>query len=130
MPPPIPSSRAADLMLERLAASDYEGTLLAASALLERHPTHADAQQCQAMAAKALRRVYEARLGIRDGRDRVPRRQNENFPGADVRTRLVFRQVDGEASVGDIVEQSHLDSIDTLRLLSELLLQGAIAFED
>lgn len=130
IPPPIPSSRVVDLMLGRLAANDWEGTLLAASTLLERHPTHPDAQQCHAMATRALRRVYGDRLGIGDGQTRVPRKMDEHFSGADVRTRVVFRQVDGEASVDEIVEESHLDSLDTLRVLSELLLRNAITFED
>ena len=81
-PPPLPESASrpapgrvaadsacADRMLERLAASDYSGALMAADALLLHHPLHGDALECAQIARSELRRLYVARLG---SLDRVP----------------------------------------------------------
>jgi hypothetical protein len=129
IPPPLPPSHVIDLMLARLAASDYDGTLIAAMSVLRRHPMHRDALQCRAMAERALRKVYEARLGMDRGGGRVPQRVSETAPGA-MRSRLVFRLVDGEASIDDVVEASHLEPLETLRILSELLLSDAITIDE
>src|SRR5258708_24393665 len=81
-PPPLPQSASrlaparaaadaafAERMLERLAASDYSGALMAAETLLVHQPLHGDALDCAQMARSELRKLYVARLG---SRDRIP----------------------------------------------------------
>lgn len=129
VPPPLDSSNArqAELMLERLAAGDYEGAALAADAILRRDPKHVDARQCADIADSELRRVYLARLG---SGARVPRRVTLPDTGApqqlDATVRLVLSQVDGSSTVDAIVGSGLLSPQETLRILSEAYLRGLV----
>lgn len=141
-PPPLPPSvreapaarsaedtAFADLMLERLAASDYAGALTAAEALLRSRPTDADALDCAQMCRAELERVFVSRLG---SLDRVPRlaidaRDVETL-GLDLRAAAVLACVDGAASLGEIVRSSPEAAFDVLRILSELFLRRVVAF--
>lgn len=129
VPPPLDSSsaRQAEVMLQRLAAGDYDGALFAADAILRRDATHADARQCADIAGSELRRVYLARLG---SVGRAPRRVAipDAAPPLDAPTRLVLSQVDGAATIDEIVDSGLLSRHDTLRILSEAYLRGLVAF--
>lgn len=128
LPPPLPPPHLTALMLERLAAEDYAGTLIAARAALAIHPTNDDALQCRDMAASSLRALYAARLGMDERTLRVPRAW-PRFAGAlDRRARTVFDLVDGRRSVEAICAASPLEELDTLEVLSELALTSAIHF--
>ena len=129
VPPPLESSNArqAELMLERLAADDYDGAALAADAILRRDPEHVDARQCAALAASEQRRVYRARLGDCGRRPRrVPATDASAAPVLDPPMRLVLSQVDGVATLNEIVESGLLTPHDTLRILSEAYLRALI----
>ena len=137
VPPPFPSTPPAarlDLqgrMMERLAVSDYDGALRAANAVMRDSPDDEDAIQCREMARAELRKLYEARLG---GSDRVPRMVARapvlRTLDVGVGAGLIVACVDGIASVGQIAESGVLPQLEALRILSELYLSGAIAFED
>jgi hypothetical protein len=143
LPPPLPESarrlstaRAAadaefaECMIERLAASDYQGVLLAADALLEHQPNHADALDCAQIARSELAKLYLQRLGPMQ---RVPRVAMSTEALLTLRldfgAGLLLSHVDGRTCVGDLVEQSGLPRLDTLRSLSELFLRRAIVFD-
>lgn len=128
VPPPLPPPHVMAAMIERLAAGDYEGTLIAARAALAIHPTNDDALQCRDIAASSLRALYAARLGLADGAPRIPIPTRRGAT-VDRRMRTVLELVDGRRSVEQIVQASPLDSLDTLELLSRLFLSDLVAFE-
>jgi hypothetical protein len=120
----------ADRMLERLAAGDYAGALMAAEALLRRLPRDADALDCAEMSRTELRRIYEARLGPLD---RAP--SIVMAPAAiaaltlDVFTGFLLSRIDGSTTLQDIAFARGMMPDHALRVLSELYLQGVITLE-
>jgi hypothetical protein len=139
-PPPLPSSVRelptsrspddqvfADRMLERLAASDYAGALMAAETLLRRHPRDADALDCAEMSRTELRKLYGARLG---SLERVPTiaMTPDALAGLtlDVFTGFLLSRIDGLTTLQEIAFGRGLVPDHALRVLSELYLQGVI----
>jgi hypothetical protein len=140
LPPPLPESARklsparvaaddafADGMLERLAAGDYLGVVMAAGALLEHQPNHADALDCLQIARSELISVYVARLG---STKRVPRvamsAEGLMALSLDFAAGLVLSHVNAVASIDDIVRACGLPKVDALRILSELFLRRGI----
>jgi hypothetical protein len=137
-PPPLPEqatrfdrTRAAadrafaECMLERLAASDYAGTLTAAEALLVQHPLHHDALECAAIARSELRKLYLARLGSPDSVPYIVVGL-QGLLALDFRAGFLLSRIDKRASFAEIVEAGGLPELDALRILSELYLQRII----
>ena len=129
VPPALPPAHLVSAMLERLAAGDYEGTLIAARAALKIHPTNDDALQCREMAARALRKLYVERLGMVAGARSVPRRVAKSARGLELHARRLLELVDGHATIEDIVDAGKPDPLDSLRMLSELALSNVIVVE-
>jgi hypothetical protein len=140
LPPPLPESarrissvRAiadavfAEVMIERLAAGDYEGVVMAASALLEHQPNNTDALDCAQIARSELTKVYAARLG---SMQRVPRMvmspEGLVALSLDFGAGFLLSRVDGTHSIATIVETCGLPKLEALRILSELFLRRAI----
>jgi hypothetical protein len=134
----VPPSRAAadnalaECMMDRLAAGDYGGALLAADALLEYRPRDQDALDCAQIARSELRKLYTARL---DSLDRVPHvamgpEAIFSLQALDFRAGFLLSRVDGVASLFDIVESGSIPSLEALRILSELFLRRVIAFDE
>jgi len=122
----------ADQMMERLASGDSLGALIAAEALLEYRPFDADALDTAQMARAELRKVYIARLG---SLERIPKLSMPLeallvHTGLEARAAFVLARVDGVASVRAIVEGAGMHATDALRVLSELFLRRAVAFDD
>ena len=121
----------AHAMFDRLAASDYEGAFLSASALLRIDPKSSDALQAVQIAKVALYRLYDKRLG---SRNRVPTlvlpTDQLRFQPLDARSLLVMSQVGGARSIDDVINSGILPKLDALRILSELYLGGIIGFLD
>jgi len=144
VPPPLPESAShmeparaaaddalADTMLERLAADDYEGAILAAEALLEYRPRDRDALDAAQIAKTELRKVFVDRLGsiervpyIVMGPDAILALKSLDF-----RAGFLLSRVDGVASIYQIVEGASIPSLEALRILSELYLRRVIAFD-
>jgi hypothetical protein len=120
----------ADRMLERLAAGDYAGALMAAEALLSRRPRDADALDCAEMSRTELQKLYESRLGPLD---RVPR--IVMTPAAiatlrlDVLAGFLLSRMDGHATLHEIAFAPGMTPDHALRVLSELHLQGVLALD-
>jgi hypothetical protein len=133
----IPSARAAaddafaESMLERLAAGDYEGALLAAEALLDFRPRDQDALDCAQIARSELRKIYVARLGSLERIAHVAMGPDAIFSlqALDFRAGFLLSRVDGMSSIYEIVESGSIPSLEALRILSELYLRRVIAFE-
>jgi len=140
LPPPLPQSamrlspvRAAadsafaECMIERMAAGDYEGVLMASSALLEHQPNHGDALDCAQIARSELAKVYTARIG---SMQRVPRAvmgpEGLQALSLDFAAGLLLSRVDGAATVGEIIASCRLPRLAALRSISELFLRRAI----
>ncbi len=133
----IPPSRAAadnafaESMLERLAAGDYEGAVLAAEALLEYRPRDQDALDCAQIAQGELRKVYVGRLGSIERVPRVAMGPEAIFSlqSLDFRAGYLLSRVDGVSTIHQIVESGSIPSLEALRILSELYLRRVIAFD-
>jgi hypothetical protein len=144
-PPPLPQSasrlssssarasadaRFADHMLERLAAGDSAGALLAAESLLVHQPRHSDALDTAQMARSELRKLYAGRLGSLDGVPRVAiGPQGLLALSLDFRAGLLLARADGRKPLSQIVESGGLPQLDALRILSELFLQRVIVLD-
>jgi hypothetical protein len=116
-------------MLERLAASDYEGALLVAQSLLTRDPYDRDALETREMCASELRKLFVSRIGSIERVPRVTRAAAASAERLGFAEGFVLARIDGARSVARIVERAGLPDIDTLRALTELYLQGLVAFE-
>jgi hypothetical protein len=118
----------AERMLEYLASGDYVGALLAAEALLETHPGHADLLDTAQIARSELRRIYAARLGSLERTPRLAMGHEEllSVQALDFRSGLVLSRVDGQATLAEVVHTSGIPSHEALRVLSELYLRRAI----
>jgi hypothetical protein len=117
----------ADRMLERLAAGDYAGALLASEALLRRIPRDADALDCAEMSRTELRRVYEARLGTFDRAPAIAMAAPDIAAlTLDVFSGVVLSRIDGLTTVQEIAFARGMPADHSLRVLSELYLQGVI----
>ena len=140
-PPPLPEgagtappSRAAadnafaELMLERLAAGDYEGASLAAQALLDYRPRDQDALDCAQIAQGELRKMYVARVGSIERVPRVIMGPDAVFSlqALDFRAGYLLSRVDGTSTIGAIVESGSIPLLEALRILSELYLRRVI----
>jgi hypothetical protein len=143
-PPPLPESASripparaaadaacADRMLDRLAASDYWGALIAAEALLLHHPLHGDALECAQIARSELRKLYVARLGSLDN---VPHitvgLQGLSTLSLDFRAGFLLSRIESRRTLGEIIDGCGLPRLDALRILSELYLQQIIAMAE
>lgn len=115
-------------MLDRLAASDYDGALRAAEGVLRIEPQDGEALQCRELCRNELRRLYFARLGDAKGAPRlVVGAAGLCAVDVDLRAGLVLSRVDGVATILEIARSGVVPELDALRILSELLLSGVLA---
>ena len=116
-------------MQERFSLGDYSGALVIAEALLEEEPGNAEAARFADSCRSVLEQMYTARLGPLD---RVPfvavPREQLRWLSLDHRAGFVLSHVDGLSSLEEIVDVSGMASLDTLRILFELVQQRVISF--
>ncbi len=118
----------ADRMLERMAAGDDAGALLAAESLLRLSPRDADALDCAEMSRSALVKVYESRLGALDRVPTIVLPPSEiSALSLDVFAGFILSRIDGLTSLAEIVSAHGMAPERALRVLSELYLAGVIA---
>ncbi len=130
----IAAARAPDTsgaMLDRLAASDYDGALRAAECVLRATPDDVEALQCRDLCRSELRLLYVARLG---DLARVPALVAGGallrVVDVDLRAGLVVARVDGRTSLAEIARHGVVPELEALRILSELVLSGVIACDE
>jgi len=119
-----------DRMLERLAAGDYAGSLLAAETLLRRLPCDADALDCAEMSRTELHKLYEARLGLLDRSPSIALTPASlaALP-LDVFAGFLLSRIDGLTTLREISLTPGVAPEHALRVLSELYLQGVITID-
>jgi D-cysteine desulfhydrase len=96
---------------------------MAAEELLQKDPQSADARECAALARSELRKLYASRLG--DLR-RIPVHTLRTETPRDAEVRAVWDKVDGVRSMQDLIDSGATSTLDLLRVLYELLLEGRI----
>ena len=143
-PPPLPpsirelqversaaDSASVDRMLDRLAAADYVGALMAAEAVLRRRPADADALDCAEMSRSELQKLYMTRLGPLDRVPTIAMTPTEIAGLAlDVVACFLMSRVDGLTTLREISLTPGVAPGHALRVLSELYLRGVIAVDE
>jgi hypothetical protein len=118
-------------MMDRLAAGDYDASLMAAEALLVSLPCDPDALDCAAMSRSALRDLYTRRLG--GSLDRTPGAVDRHALARitlDAKTAFVVSCIDGTTTLAQIAFSGGAVPEDALRALSELYVRGVIALSE
>ena len=130
--PPKSSSKLVDPavdMRERFSLGDYSGALVVAESILEEDPTDAEALKCSESCRRVLEQMYTTRIG---SLDRVPfiavPQEQLRWLNIDHRAGFVLSHVDGNCSLEQILDVSGMPTLDTLRILYELLQQRVIGF--
>jgi hypothetical protein len=132
-PPPARSSgRNVDPLIdmrERFSLGDYSGALVVAESILEEDPNDAEALKCMESCRRVLEQMYTTRIG---SLERVPfvavPQEQLRWLNIDHRAGFVLSHVDGNCSLEQILDVSGMPTLDTLRILYELLQQRVIAF--
>lgn len=116
-------------MQERFSLGDYSGALVIAESVLEEQPENTEATRFADSCRSVLEQMYTARLGPLE---RVPfvavPREQLRWLSLDHRAGFVLSHVDGLSSLEEIVDVSGMASLDTLRILFELVQQRVISF--
>ncbi|MFO0658244.1 MAG: hypothetical protein U0165_00195 [Polyangiaceae bacterium] len=127
LPPPSagtdPLEALTERMFDRVANGKYAAALMAAEELLQKDPQSADARECAALARSELRKLYALRLG---DLSRIPVRTLRTEAPRDPDVRAVWDKVDGKRSMQDLIDGASSSTLDLLRVLYELLLEGRI----
>jgi len=116
-------------MRERFSLGDYSGALVVAESILEEEPEHPEALKCSESCRRVLEQMYTTRIG---SLERVPfiavPQEQLRWLNIDHRAGFVLSHVDGNCSLEQILDVSGMPTLDTLRILYELLQQRVIGF--
>ena len=116
-------------MRERFSLGDYSGALVVAESILEEDPSDAEALKCSESCRRVLEQMYTTRIG---SLERVPfvavPQEQLRWLNIDHRAGFVLSHVDGNCSLEQILDVSGMPTLDTLRILYELLQQRVIGF--
>lgn len=127
-PPSATSDRILDVR-ERYEVGDHRGALRLAEAILHDHPGHIAAYGYAESSRQMLRQKYLARVGDMSA---VPRLKHVAIElahvGADARDVLIIDTIDGVLTVEEIVGASGLSTLDVLRVLNDLIVDGLVEF--
>jgi hypothetical protein len=127
---PRPASSQPDLaadMSDRFALGDFTGALRAAELILGQDPTDAEAATVAERARERLVHFHLARLGGLGAVLGLKVAGAEvRWLGLDHRAGFLLSLVDGSTSVEEIVDLSGMPRHEALRLLAELLDNGAV----
>lgn len=130
--PPRSSNKLVDPvvdMRERFSLGDYSGALVVAESILEEEPNDPEALKCSESCRRVLEQMYTTRIG---SLDRVPfiavPQEQLRWLNIDHRAGFVLSHVDGNCSLEQILDVSGMPTLDTLRILYELLQQRVIGF--
>ena len=116
-----------DKMLRRFEAGDYTGALILAETLLTTNPDDERAQHCAESCHRHLTEMYLSRLGGRSPRapnrpvaDQMPRL------ALDHRAGFLLSCIDGKRSIDELPDMSGMPPLDAVRILYELVQEGAV----
>jgi hypothetical protein len=130
--PPKSSSKLVDPvvdMRERFSLGDYSGALVVAESILEEDPNDPEALKCSESCRRVLEQMYTTRIG---SLERIPfiavPQEQLRWLNIDHRAGFVLSHVDGNCSLEQILDVSGMPTLDTLRILYELLQQRVIGF--
>jgi hypothetical protein len=117
-------------MLRRLDAKDYMGALILAESLgaaaPDDHEIHRCAEECRAK----LTEMYLGKLGERSHVPRVMMDPGElQLMALDHRAGFLISCIDGASSLDEVLDMSGMPALDTVRLLYELVQEGAVIVE-
>jgi hypothetical protein len=114
---------------ERYEGGDHRGALRIAESILQENPDHLAALGYAESTRQMLRQKYLARIGDMTV---VPRIKHVAIElarvGVDARDILVVDAIDGVLSVEEIVVTSGLSTLDVLRVLHDLVVDGLVEF--
>lgn len=113
-------------MFALISRGRFLSALLLAEAIVEREPQNIDALTGAAMCRGELRRAYLTRLG---SLEHVPRRGpavEPDTPALDAHAAALLARIDGHASIEQLISEGDENSLDTLRCLYELFVDGLI----
>jgi hypothetical protein len=114
---------------ERYEGGDHRSALRIAESILQEHPDHLAALGYAESSRQMLRQKYLARIGDMTA---VPRIKHVAIElarvGVDARDILVVDAIDGVLSVEEIVVASATSTIDVLRVLHDLVVDGLVEF--
>jgi len=127
-PTPVPDALSNEQeMIQRFESGDYGSALLRAESILEREPANEIAQRYQTASQEMLAQLYLSRIG--DPEDLVDvlvsPAEIKDLP-LDHRAGYLLAQIDGTATLAELVDVSSMPALETARLLHELHTQGVI----
>jgi hypothetical protein len=112
---------------ERYETGDHRGALRIAETILTEHPAHLAALGYAESSRQMLRQKYLVRIG---DMTTVPRLKPVSIDlvrvGFDGRDMRVVDAIDGVLTVEDIVAASGLPTLDVLRVLHDLTIDGLV----
>jgi hypothetical protein len=115
---------------DRYEAGDYSGALVIAEGLLEENPDHIAALGYAESCREMLRQMYQSRIG--EG-GLIPRvmidSEQIRWMSLDHRSGFLLSCIDGVSSIDEILDVSGMPPLDALRIIYELLQEGAIQLE-
>jgi len=117
-------------MHESFASGDYGQALSIADRILAAEPSHALARAFRADCCAALEDVYAFRLGPMDRIPtiaRVPATTDPLFAN-EHRAGFLLSRVDGVSTLETIVDACGMPKLDALRILTDLVQRGIVAF--
>jgi hypothetical protein len=138
--PPPPSERASspglgsmsDRVLEvreRYESGDHRAALRMAETILQEHPGHLAALGYAESSRQMLRQKYLARVG---DMNMVPRIKHVAMElarvGVDARDMQILDTIDGVLTVEEIVNVAGVSTLDVLRVLNDLIVDGLVEF--
>jgi hypothetical protein len=117
-------------MLRRLEAKDYMGALILAESLGNAAPSDQEVHRCAEECRAKLTDMYLGKLGERSHVPRVMIGAGElQHLALDHRAGFLISCIDGASSLDEVLDMSGMPALDTVRLLYELVQEGAIVVE-
>ncbi len=117
-------------MLRRLDAKDYMGALILAESLGAALPNDEEVHRCAEECRAKLTEMYIGKLGERCHVPRVMMDPSElTHMALDHRAGFLISCIDGASSLDEVLDMSGMPALDTVRLLYELVQEGAIVVE-
>jgi hypothetical protein len=117
-------------MLRRFEAKDYMGALILAESLQAQEPHDPEVHRCIDDCRAKLTDMYIGKLGERTHVPRVLMMADQlQHLALDHRAGFLISCIDGASSLDEVLDMSGMPALDTVRLLYELVQEGAVVIE-